>query len=154
MAENKPKSPGRGKRRARRAAAVTNVNIFALAPAAEQAPAPERAPAPEPAAEPVARDVVDEPFFSSEALERRSNRLDAIERDLRERAEELERREAELEERQARIDADLFLREDAVEGRERELAELEERLRRREAELGSYVARVQGDLFRSPQRFR
>jgi hypothetical protein len=147
MAENKPKSPGRGKRRARHKAAVTNVNIFALAPA-------ERAPAPEPVHEPVERDVAEEPFFSSEALDRRSNRLDAIERDLRERADELERREAELEERQARIDADLFLREDAVEARERELAELEERLRRREAELGSYVARVQGDLFRSPQRFR
>ena len=151
MAENKPKSPGRGKRRARRNAPVTNVNIFALAPA-ERAPAPE--PVDEPARAPVERDAVEEPFFSSEALERRSNRLDAIERDLRERAEDLERREAELEERQARIDADLFLREDAVEARERELAELEERLRRREAELGSYVARVQGDLFRTPQRFR
>jgi hypothetical protein len=147
MAENKPKSPGRGKRRARRKAAVTNVNIFALAPA-------ERSPAPEPVHEPVERGDADEPFFSSEALERRSSRLDAVERELRERAEDLERREADLDEREARIEADLFLREDAVEARERELAELEERLRRRESELGSYVARVQGDMFRSPQRFR
>jgi hypothetical protein len=147
MAEYNPKNPGRGKRRTRRKAAVTNVNIFALAPA-------ERPSALEPVAEPVERSDADEPFFSSEALERRSNRLDAVERELRERAEDLERREADLDEREARIEADLFLREDAVEGRERELAELEERLRRRESELGSYVARVQGDLFRSPQRFR
>jgi hypothetical protein len=146
MADNKPKSHGRAKRRSRGKPAVTNVNIFALAPA-------EPAAAAEPPREPVERDHVDEPFFSSEALERRSSRLDMIERDLRERAEELERREAELEAREARIEADLYLREDAVEARERELAELDERLRRREAELGSYVARVQGDMFRSTRRF-
>jgi septal ring factor EnvC (AmiA/AmiB activator) len=147
MADNKPKSPGRGKRHGRRKASVTNVNIFALA-------APERVPGPEPVQEPEERDDVDEPFFSSEALERRSTRLDAIERELRERAEDLERREAELDAREARIEADLYLREDAVEARERELAELDERLRRRETELGSYVARVQGDMFRSTPRFR
>src|SRR5918998_5510324 len=107
MAENKPKSPGRGKRRARRKAAVTNVNIFALAPA-ERAPAPE--PVHEPVHEPVGRDAVEEPFFSSEALERRSNRLDAIERDLRERAEELERREGEAQERPGPLHAGPFLR--------------------------------------------
>ena len=146
MAENKPKSHGRAKRRSRQKPSVTNVNIFALAPA-------EAAPAAEPARRADARGEPDEPFFSAEALERRSSRLDAIERDLRERADELDRREAELEAREARIEADLFLREDAVEARERELAELDERLRRREAELGSYVARVQGDMFRSPRGF-
>ena len=146
MADNKPKSHGRGKRRSRQKPSVTNVNIFALAPA-------EQAPAAEPAAQPAPREDDSEPFFSSAALERRSHRLDALERELRERAEELERREAELEARGARMEADLFLREDAVEARERELAELDERLRRRESELGSYVARVQGDMFRSPRRF-
>ena len=146
MADHKPKSHGRAKRRSRQKPSVTNVNIFALAPA-------EPASAGEPGRQPEAREEVGEPFFSSEALERRSNRLDARERELRERAEELERREAELEAREARIEADLFLREDAVEARERELAELDERLRRRESELGSYVARVQGDMFRSPRRF-
>jgi hypothetical protein len=146
MADNKPKTPGRAKRRTRRKPSVTNVNIFALA-------SPEHAPAPEPVREPEGRDETDEPFFSSDALERRSNRLDAIERELRERAEELERREVELDAREARVEADLFLREDAVEARERELAELEERLRVRETELGSYVARVQGDMFRSARRF-
>jgi septal ring factor EnvC (AmiA/AmiB activator) len=146
MAENKPKGPGRGKRRARRKAAVTNVNIFALA-------APERAPTAEPAGQPQEREL-DEPFFSSEALERRSNRLDAVEQELRERAEALEVREAELEAREARVEADLYLREDAIEARERELAELEERLRRRETELGSYVARVQSDIFGAARSFR
>jgi hypothetical protein len=146
MADNKPKSHGRAKRRSRQKPSVTNVNIFALAPA-------EPAPAAEPVSQPDRREDVVEPFFSSDALERRSNRLDALERELRERAEELERREADLEAREARVEADLFLREDAVEARERELAELDERLRRREAELGSYVARVQGDMFRSARRF-
>ena len=142
MGEKDSQRPGRTKRHARRKPSVTNVNIFAMAP-----PAP--GPADEPLAAPPKRDEPDDPFFSSEALERRAKRLEAIEQELRERAEDLERREADLEAREARAEADLFLREDAIEARERELADLDERLRRKETELASYVARVQGDIYRS-----
>ena len=146
MGERDPKRPARAKRHARRKPSVTNVNIFAMAP-----PAP--AGADEPHGEPPKRDEPDDPFFSPEALERRAKRLEGIEDELRERLQGLERREADLEAREARAEADLFLREDAIEARERELAELEERLRRKETELASYVARVQGDIYRSARTF-
>jgi hypothetical protein len=139
--------PKRVKRRPQKSS-VTNVNIFALSPGGEREgtaepvaapPTLKAAPAPEP----------EDTFVSSQWLEKRSQRLDSLEQDLRERAIELERREADLEQREAEFEAEHFIRSEALEERERRLDELEDRLGRRESELGSYVARLQGGFLRA-----
>jgi uncharacterized protein (DUF3084 family) len=128
-------------RRAR--ASVTNINIFALTPAA--AANAERAEAVgDPDEQPAGETLV-----SPQWLERRNRRLDELEQDLRRRAAELDARETELEQREAEFEAEYFIRSEALEERERRLEELDRRLGRREHELGSYVARVQGGMLRA-----
>jgi Skp family chaperone for outer membrane proteins len=141
--EPKPKRPAA--RRRRRSPTRPNVYVTIVgAPVAASAEAV--VPAPAEAAESRA---FDEPLVSPEWLERRSKRLDAFEQELRKRALDLDVREAELEEKEARFEADVFLREDALESRERALAELEDRLGSRETDLSSYVARLQGGFLRA-----
>jgi hypothetical protein len=141
--EPKPKRPAA--RRRRRSPTRPNVYVTVIgAPTA--APSEVAVPAP---AEPDESRAFDEPLVSPEWLERRSKRLDTFEQDLRKRALDLDVREAELEEKEARFEADVFLREDALESRERALAELEDRLGMRETELSSYVARLQGGFLRA-----
>jgi septal ring factor EnvC (AmiA/AmiB activator) len=120
---------------------VTNVNIFALAPAAASQPSP--------AVPSVDREEPVETLVSPEWLERRSRRLDSLEQELRRRSAELDAREVELEQREAEFEAESFIRSEALEERERRLDELDRRLGRRESELGSYIARVQGGLRRA-----
>ena len=126
---------------ARPRSAVTNINIFALAPVAASHAAPVRT---EP--EPV---ETTETLVSPEWLERRNRRLDTQEQELRRRAAELDAREAELEQREAEFEAEAFIRSEALEEREQRLEELDQRLDRRENELGSYVARLQGGFLRA-----
>jgi hypothetical protein len=146
MSQQEPKPRRPAAKRRRRSPTRPNVYVTIIGaglPAAAQA-----APAPVPA-QAEARQEADEPLVSPEWLERRSNRLDAFEQELRRRALDLDVREAELEEKEARFEADVFLREDALESRERAVAELEDRLGRKETDLGSYVARVQGGFLRA-----
>jgi hypothetical protein len=145
MSQQEPKPRRPAAKRRRRSPTRPNVYVTIIGaglPAFSQAAAPA-------AAEAEARQEADEPLVSPEWLERRTNRLDAFEQELRKRALDLDVREAELEEKEARFEADVFLREDALESRERTVAELEDRLGSRESELGSYVARVQGGFLRA-----
>jgi Skp family chaperone for outer membrane proteins len=147
MSQQEPKRRRPAAKRRRRSPTRPNVYVTIIGadlPAAAQA----AAPAPVQAGAEV-RQEVDEPLVSPEWLERRSNRLDAFEQELRKRALDLDVREAELEEKEARFEADVFLREDALESRERAVAEAEDRLGRKETDLGSYVARVQGGFLRA-----
>jgi len=121
--------------------AVTNINIFALAPVA--APSATRA---QPVLE---RDESTETLVSPQWLERRNKRLDTLEQELKRRAVDLDVREAELEQREAEFEAEAFIRSEALEEREARLEDLDQRLDRREHELSSYVARVQGGLLRA-----
>jgi hypothetical protein len=141
--EPKPRRPA-AKRRRR---SPTRPNVYVTIIGADL-PASSQAAAPAPAEAPAPREA-DEPLVSPQWLERRSNRLDAFEQELRKRALDLDVREAELEEKEARFEADAFLREDALELRERAVAEREDRLGRKETDLGSYVARVQGGFLRA-----
>jgi hypothetical protein len=142
--ENKHHSSRVRRRRRPSKPAVTNINIFALAPANEcAAPAAEAAST---SPEHDDEDLFGERMVSSEWLDRRGKRLEKQEQELRQRTLEIERREAELEEREARFKADMYLREDEIESRERQLAELEARLGQKESDLGTFVARVQGGL--------
>jgi hypothetical protein len=145
MSQQEPKPRRPAAKRRRRSPTRPNVYVTIIGaglPPFTQAAAPATAQAETP-------QEVDEPLVSSEWLERRSNRLDAFEQELRRRALDLDVREAELEEKEARFEADVFLREDALESRERAIAELEDRLGRKETDLGSYVARVQGGFLRA-----
>jgi hypothetical protein len=147
MSQQEPKPKRPAARRRRRSPTRPNVYVTIIGaglPAFSQAAAPAHAPA-----EAVARHDADEPLVSPQWLERRSNRLDAFEQELRKRALDLDVREAELEEKEARFEADVFLREDALELREGAVAEREDRLGRKETDLGSYVARVQGGFLRA-----
>ena len=153
MSQQEPKRKRPAAKRRRRSPTRPNVYVTIIGadlPAAAQAaaPVPAQAAAPAPA-QAEARQAADEPLVSPEWLERRSNRLDAFEQELRRRALDLDVREAELEEKEARFEADVFLREDALESRERAVAEAEDRLGRKETDLGSYVARVQGGFLRA-----
>jgi len=138
----KPRRPA-AKRRRR---GPTRPNVYVTIIGTGLPVSSEAAPAPAEADE---RLDADTPLVSPEWLERRNNRLDAFEQELRKRALDLDVREAELEEKEARFEADVFLREDALESRERAVADLEDRLGSRESELGSYVARVQGGFLRA-----
>jgi hypothetical protein len=144
MSHQDPKPRRPAAKRRRRGPTRPNVYVTiigaGLPASSEAAPAPAEAEVPREA---------DGPLVSSEWLERRNNRLDAFEQELRKRALDLDVREAELEEKEARFEADVFLREDAFESRERAVADLEDRLGSRESELGSYVARVQGGFLRA-----
>jgi Skp family chaperone for outer membrane proteins len=121
--------------------AVTNINIFALAPVAAAHP---NVAVPE-----LGRDEPAETLVSPQWLERRSRKLDTLEQELRRRSAELEAREAELEQREAELEAEAFIRAEALEEREQRLAELDQKLGRRETELGSYVARLQSGFLRA-----
>jgi Skp family chaperone for outer membrane proteins len=121
--------------------AVTNINIFALAPVAAASP---NVAVPE-----LGRDEPAETLVSPQWLERRSRKLDTLEQELRRRSSELEAREAELEQREAEFEAEAFIRAEALEEREQRLAELDQKLGRRETELGSYVARLQSGFLRA-----
>jgi hypothetical protein len=147
MSQQEPKPRRPAAKRRRRSPTRPNVYVTIIGAGAGLPPAAQAAP-PAPA-QAEAREEVDEPLVSPEWLERRSNRLDAFEQELRRRALDLDVREAELEEKEARFEADVFLREDALESRERAVAELEDRLGRKETDLGSYVARVQGGFLRA-----
>ncbi len=141
--EPKPKRPA-AKRRRR---SPTRPNVFVtIIGSSTAAPTPAAEPVPAPTEEVSGFEA---PLVSPEWLERRSKRLDAFEQELRKRALDLDVREAELEEREARFEADVFLREDALELRERVVAEQENRLGSRETDLSSYVARVQGGFLRA-----
>lgn len=144
MSQQEPKPRRAAAKRRRRGPTRPNVYVTiigaGLPASSEAAPAPAEAEAPREA---------DGPLVSSEWLERRSNRLDAFEQELRKRALDLDVREAELEEKEARFEADVFLREDALEFRERAVSDLEDRLGRKETDIGSYVARVQGGFLRA-----
>ena len=145
MSQQEPKPRRPAAKRRRRSPTRPNVYVTIIGagmPAFSQTAAPVPAQA-------EARQEADEPLVSPEGLERRSNRLDAFEQELRRRALDLDVREAELEEKEARFEADVFLREDALELRERAVAEHEDRLGRKETDLGSYVARVQGGFLRA-----
>ena len=141
--EPKPKRPA-AKRRRR---SPTRPNVYVTIIGAPTA-APGQAAEPVPA-ETEGSSGFEAPLVSPEWLERRSKRLDTFEQELRKRALDLDVREAELEERQARFEADVFLREDALELRERAVAEQEDRLGSRETDLSSYVARLQGGFLRA-----
>lgn len=125
---------------------MTNINIFALAPAPESASAPAVSSHVVSVDQPETDDLFGEQMVSSEWLERRSKRLEKQEQEIKQRTFELERREAELDEREARFEADMYMREDEIEARERTLADLEARLGQKETDLGTFVARVQGGL--------
>ena len=141
--EPKPKRPA-AKRRRR---SPTRPNVFVtIIGSSTAAPTQAAEPVPAPTEEVSGFEA---PLVSPEWLERRSKRLDAFEQELRKRALDLDVREAELEEREARFEADVFLREDALELRERVVAEQENRLGSRETDLSSYVARVQGGFLRA-----
>jgi hypothetical protein len=145
MSQQEPKPRRPAAKRRRRSPTRPNVYVTIIGadmPAFSQAAAPTPTEAVEPR-------EAEEPLVSPEWLERRGNRLDAFEQELRKRALDLDVREAELEEKVARFEADAFLREDALESRERAVADLEDRLGSRENELGSYVARVQGGFLRA-----
>jgi Skp family chaperone for outer membrane proteins len=147
MSQQEPQPRRSAAKRRRRSPTRPNVYVTIIGaglPASSQAAPPAPVPA-----QAEARQEVDEPLVSPEWLERRSNRLDAFEQELRRRALDLDVREAELEEKEARFEADVFLREDALESRERAVAEAEDRLGRKETDLGSYVARVQGGFLRA-----
>src|ERR687895_255227 len=145
MSQQEPKPRRPAAKRRRRSPTRPNVYVTIIGAGL---PAFAEAAAPVPAQAEVRQDA-DERLVSSEWLERRSNRLDAFEQELRKRALDLDVREAELEEREARFEADVFLREDALELRERVVAEQEDRLGSRETDLSSYVARVQGGFLRA-----
>jgi hypothetical protein len=132
-------TPDQRERPVRRA--VTNINIFALAPIAASDPS---AAVPE-----LEREEPSETLVSPQWLERRSKQIDALEQELRRRGADLDFREAELEQREAEFEAEFFIRSEALEERERRLDDLDQRLDRRETELGSYVARVQGGIIRA-----
>jgi len=144
MSQQEPKPRRAAAKRRRRGPTRPNVYVTiigaGLPASSEAAPAPPEGEAPREA---------DGLLVSSEWLERRSNRLDAFEQELRKRALDLDVREAELEEKEARFEADVFLREDALESRERAVSDLEDRLGRKETDIGSYVARVQGGFLRA-----
>ena len=144
MSQQEPKPRRAAAKPRRRSPTRPNVYVTIIGaglPAFSQgAPAPAEGEAPREAAE---------SLVSPEWLERRNNRLDAFEQELRKRALDLDVREAELEEKEARFEADVFLREDALESRERAVADLEDRLGRKEIDLGSYVACVQGGFLRA-----
>ena len=144
MSQQEPKPRRAAAKRRRRGPTRPNVYVTIIGaglPASSEAtPAPAEAEAPREA---------NGPLVSSEWLERRSNRLDAFEQELRKRALDLDVREAELEEKEARFEADVFLREDALDSRERAVSDLEDRLGRKETDIGSYVARVQGGFLRA-----
>ena len=144
MAEDIRHHSTRVKRRRRHKSSVTNINIFALTPGAEDASQLVTAPAPP--AEHEDEDLFGGRIVSSEWLERRAKRLEKQEQEVKQRTLELERREAELDEREARFEADMYLREDEIEVREHHLRDLEARLGQKESDLGSFVARVQGGL--------
>lgn len=144
MSQQEPKPRRAAAKRRRRG--PTRPNVYVTIIGAGLPASSEAVPAPAEAEEP--RET-DGPLVSSEWLERRSNRLDAFEQELRKRALDLDVREAELEEKEARFEADVFLREDALESRERAVSDLEDRLGRKETDLGSYVARVQGGFLRA-----
>lgn len=147
MSQQEPKRRRPAAKRRRRSPTRPNVYVTIIG---SGLPASSQAAAPDPVSEQAeAPQEVDEPLVSREWLERRNNRLDAFEQELRKRALDLDVREAELEEKEARFEADVFLREDALESRERAVAELEDRLGRKETDLGSYVARVQGGFLRA-----
>jgi hypothetical protein len=131
-------TPDQRERPVRRA--VTNINIFSLAPVAASEPN-VALPEPEP-------EVPTETLVSPQWLERRSKQIDGLEQELRRRAADLDLREAELEQREAEFEAEFFIRSEALEERERRLDDLDQRLDRRETELSSYVARVQGGILR------
>jgi hypothetical protein len=145
MSQQEPKPRRAAAKRRRRSPTRPNVYVTIIGAGV---PAFSQGAAPVPAEAETSRET-DEPLVSPEWLERRSNRLDAFEQELRKRALDLDVREAELEEKVARFEADAFLREDALESREHAVAELEDRLGSRESELGSYVARVQGGFLRA-----
>jgi hypothetical protein len=141
--EPKPKRPAAKRRR--RSPTRPNVYVTIIG-SSTAAPTQAAEPVPDPTEEVSGFEA---PLVSPEWLERRSKRLDAFEQELRKRALDLDVREAELEEREARFEADVFLREDALELRERVVAEQEDRLGSRETDLSSYVARVQGGFIRA-----
>jgi hypothetical protein len=144
MSQQEPKRRRAAAKRRRRS--PTRPNVYVTIIGADLPAFSQAAPT---AAEAQAPREADELLVSPEWLERRSNRLEAFEQELRKRALDLDVREAELEEKEARFEADVFLREDALESRERAVADLENRLGSRETELGSYVARVQGGFLRA-----
>jgi DNA repair exonuclease SbcCD ATPase subunit len=78
--------------------------------------------------------------------ERRAQKLDELEQDLRRRVDEVERREERVERRSVELETAFGLREDRIEQREAELAELQQRLERKERELSTYVAQIQSRL--------